>query len=269
MLKDITLGRYFPGGSILHRADPGTKIALTLIFIAVVFLLHSYAALTVLLLLTAGLASAAGKSVRHSIRSLKLVLYLAVLSVVANLIFVRGTPVAEHGIFRLISLEGLDISAKMVLRLALLAGAASLLTFTTTPFALTAGLERLLKPLSRLGVRVSELATMMLIALRFMPLLVEEAEKLIFAQSSRCCDFNRGNLLRRTRSYLPLFVPLFAGVARRGDAMVTAMEARCYRGSTGRTRLRPLELSGADLALVAVMFVVLAVPIGLEFIRAA
>ena len=264
MLKDLTLGRYFPGGSLLHRADPRTKIVLTLLFISVVFLLQSHAALTALLFLTVGLASRAGKSVAHSMKSLKLVLYLAAMSVVANLIFVRGTPAAEYGILRLVSLEGLDSSAKMVLRLFLLASAASLLTFSTTPFALTAGLEKLLQPLNLIGVRVSELALMLLIALRFLPLLIEEAEKLIFAQSSRCVDFNRGNLLQRARSWLPLFVPLFAGVARRGDAMVTAMEARCYRGSTGRTRVRPLEFSAADAALVAVTLVLLAVPIGLE-----
>ena len=263
-MKDLTLGRYFPGGSLLHRADPRTKIVLALLLIAVAFLLQSYGALTLLLVLTVALACSAGKTLAHSMKSLKLVLYLAAMSVVANLIFVRGTPVAEYGILRLVSLEGLDSSAKMVLRLFLLASAASLLTFCTTPFALTAGLERLLQPLNLVGVRVSELALMMLIALRFLPLLVEEAEKLIFAQSSRCADFNRGNLLQRARSWLPLFVPLFAGVARRGDAMVTAMEARCYRGSAGRTRVRPLEFSAADLALVALMLVLLAVPIVLE-----
>lgn len=267
-MKDMTLGRYFPGSSILHRADPRTKIAMTLVFMTAVFLLHSYAALTVLLFLTLGLARAAGRTLEQSIRSLRPVLYLGVLSVVANLVLVRGTPVLDYGIFRFVSLQGLDISAKMVLRLLLLAGAASLLTFTTTPLALTAGLERLLKPLNLVGVRVSELAMTMSIALRFLPVLAEEAEKLVLAQSSRCADFNRGSLLRRTRSYLPLFVPLFAGVARRGDAMVAAMEARCYRGSAERTRVGALDFSGADLACVAVMFVLLAVPVGLEITRA-
>lgn len=267
MLKEMTMGRYFPGKSLLHRSDPRTKIVLTLIFIAVTFILKSYPALLMLLIIIPVLAYRTGKPLQQSLRSMRLILCLAVVAVVANLLFVKGTPLIDYGLLRYISREGADISAKMVLRLVILTSAASLLTFTTTPFALTDGLEKILKPLNYIGVPVSEVALMMLIALRFMPVIVEEAEKLIMIQSARSADFNRGNLLQRTRSYLPLFIPLFAGVARRGDAMATAMEARCYQGSAGRTKMRPLEFSGADIACTAGMVLILSLLFGVEFMR--
>ena len=266
MLNDMTMGRYFPGKSLLHRSDPRTKILLTLLFIAITFIFRSYPALLLLLMIITGLAYRTGKPFQQSLRNLRLILYLAVVAVVANLLLVKGTPLIDYGLLRHVSREGVDISAKMVLRLILLASAASLLTFTTTPFALTDGLETLLKPLNRIGFPVSEVALMTLIALRFMPIIVDEAKKLILIQSARSVDFNRGNLLERTRSYLPLFIPLFAGIARRGDAMATAMEARCYRGSAGRTKLRPLEFSGADIASVAGMLLILSLMFGVEYI---
>jgi energy-coupling factor transport system permease protein len=265
MLNDMTMGRYFPGRSLLHRSDPRTKIVLTLLFIGITFALKSYPALLLLLIMISGIAFRTGTPLQQSLRSLRLVLYLAVVAVVANLLFIKGEPLIDYGLLRHISREAVDISVKMVLRLVLLAGAASLLTFTTTPFALTDGLEKLLAPLNRIGLPVSEIALMMLIALRFMPVIVDEAEKLIKIQSARSADFNRGNLLRRTGSYLPLFIPLFAGIARRGDAMATAMEARCYRGGRGRTKMRPLEFSGADIAVVAGMLLMLSLLFGVEY----
>lgn len=220
---------------------------------AVVFLVESYAALLLLMLFTLFLADRAGKPLKHSLRGLKPILCLAAFGVVLNLFFVDGTPVSESGILRHVSLEGIDLSAKMVLRFILLVSGTSLLTFTTTPLSLTDGLERLMKPLKRIGVQVHEIAMMMSIALRFIPAIAEEAEKIIKAQSSRGAGFDTGTPLQRAKSHLQLLVPLFVGVFRRGDDLATAMEARCYRGSMGRTRMRPLEFSGADLASAAVM----------------
>jgi energy-coupling factor transport system permease protein len=265
MLKEMTLGRYSPGKSLLHRSDPRTKIALALGVMTAIFLVKGYPALLFLLVVTFALAAKSGKPIKHSLRGLKLILSLSAVAVVVNLLSIKGTPVVDYGVLRYVSQEGLNISARMVLRLVLLAGTASLLTLTTTPFALTDGLERLLKPLNRLGISVSELSMMMLIALRFMPVIVEEAEKQIRIQSSRSDDFNTGSLLRRVRSYPPLLLPLFAGVVRRGDAMATAMEARCYRGSTGRTRMRQLEFRAADLVCVGVTVVVMFIVIGVEY----
>jgi len=265
MLRELNMGRYFPGSSLLHRSDPRTKIVLTLLFITVTYILKSYPTLLLLQIMILCLAYRTGLPIRQSLRSLRPILYLAVVAMVANLLSVKGTPLIDYGVFRHISREGLDISAKMVLRLVLLVSAASLLTFTTTPFALADGLEKLLQPLNRIGFPVSELALMLLIALRFMPVIVAEAEKLIMIQSARSVDFNRGGLLQRTRSFLRLFIPLFAGVARRGDAMATAMEARCYRGSRGRTKVRTLEFSGADIACVVGMVLVLVLVFGVEY----
>lgn len=265
MLNDMTMGRYFPGRSLLHRSDPRTKIVLTLLLMTITFILKSYPALLLLEIIILGLSSRTGRPFRQSLRSLRLIMYLAVVAVAANLLFVKGTPLIDYGLLRHISREGVDISAKMVLRLVLLAGTASLLTFTTTPLALTDGLDRLLKPLNRIGVPVSEIALMVLVALRFMPVIVDEAKKLILIQSARSADFNRGTMLQRARSYLPLFIPLFAGIARRGDATATAMEARCYRGGAGRTKAWPLEFSGADIASAGGMALILSLLFGVEY----
>lgn len=234
---------------------------------AVVFLVESYPAFLLLLLFTLFVASRAGKPLMHSLRGLKPILCLAAFGVVLNLFFVDGTPVSEYGILRHVSLEGIDLSAKMVLRLILLVSGTSLLTFTTTPLSLTDGLERLLKPLNRIGVPVHEIAMMMSIALRFIPTIAEEAERIIKAQSSRCARFDTGNPLQRAKSHLPLLVPLFVGVFRRGDDLATAMEARCYRGSEGRTRMRPLEFTGADLASAGVMLTFLTLLMFIEYTR--
>lgn len=248
MLKVIALGRYCHGTSLAHRLDPRTKISLTLLFMAMVFLCRGYAALLTLLLLTIAATSGSGKSLRHLMRGIRPILWLALFTIVINAFSRGGAPLAEAGILRHLSQEGVTLSVKMVLRLILLVSGTSLLTFSTSPLAMTDGLEKLMKPLNRIGVPIHQLAMMMSISMRFMPLIAEEAEKLIKAQSSRFATFDAGSLWQRATNHLPLIVPLFAGVIKRGDALATAMEARCYRGRVGRTRLRPLEFSGADLA---------------------
>jgi energy-coupling factor transport system permease protein len=212
------------------------------------------------------LASRSGKPVMDAVRGLRPILCLALFAVAFNSFFVKGTPVADYGILRHMSREGTNLSIKMVLRLFLIVTGAALLTGTTTPLALTDGLERLMKPLKRFGVPVHEIAMMMSLALRFVPALAEEAEKVIKAQASRSAGFATGNLLQRTRSYLPLLVPLFAGAFRRGDELATAMEARCYRGSTGRTRMRQMAFSGADFAALGVMVSLVSVLALIEYL---
>ena len=266
MLKDMTLGSYFPGTSLLHRSDPRTKIALALVVMTLIFLVKGYPALLLLLIVTLALAANSGKTFKHSLRGLRLILSLSAVAVTVNLVSVKGTPVVDYGVLSHVSLEGLDTSARMVLRLVLLACTASLLTFTTTPFALTDGLERLLKPLNRVGISVSDLAMMMVIALRFMPVIVEEAGRLIREQAQLSNDSTAGSLLRSLRSYPPLLMPLFAGVVRRADAMATAMEARCYRGSRGRTRMRQPAFTSVDLFCIGVTVVALLVVMGVEYI---
>lgn len=266
MLKTLTLGCYCPGSSMLHRSDPRTKILLTLLLMVTAFSVQSFSALLLLFMAVFGTAGTVGKPFQQSLRGLKPILYLTGVTAVVNIFSIKGAPLVDVPVLQQISREALLVSAKMILRLALLASSVTLLTFTTTPFALANGVENLLQPLGRIGLPTADIAMILLIALRFMPVIVDEAEKLITEQSSRTADFNRGNLLQRIRSYLPLFIPLFAGVARRGDAMATAMEARCYHGSAGRTRMRPLEFSGADLACVALMAVILSLLLGVEYL---
>jgi energy-coupling factor transport system permease protein len=231
-----------------------------------VYRVESYPGFLVLVLFALILASLSGRPLSDSVRGLRSILCLALVAVVFNAFFVKGTPIADYGIFRNISREGVTLSVKMVLRLFLLVGGASLLTGTTTPLALTDGLERLLKPLIRLGVPVHEIAMMMSLALRFVPVLAEEAEKVIKAQASRSAEFATGSPLTRARSYLPLLVPLFAGAFRRGEELATAMDARCYRGSTGRSRLRRPAFTGADFAACGVICSLLSLLVLIEYL---
>ena len=256
-MKEMTMGRYCPGDSIIHRSDPRTKIILTAIFMTAAFLVDSYPALLLLLGSILFVAFLSGKPLRYALRGLKPVLFLALFAVIMNLFTVSGTPLTEHGIHSHISREGIDLALKMVLRLLLLASVASLLTFTTTPLSLTDGLERLMKPLNRIKVPVHEIAMMISIALRFIPAILKEADRIIKAQASRSADLAGGNALQRARNFMPIILPLFAGAFRRGDDLATAMEARCYRGNRGRTSMRPPGFSLADLTSAAVMVVFL------------
>lgn len=265
MLNALTLSRYCPGSSLLHRADARTKILLTLLLMVTAYAVQSFPALLVLFLLVIGLGGGVGKPVRQSLLGLKPILYFAGAAVAVNLVFIAGPPLVDWVILRHISQDALLTSTRMILRLAVLAAAATLLTFTTTPLALTQGLESLLKPLGRIGVPIAEMAMILLIALRFMPVLAEEAEKLLMARAEQA---KQDRLAQRVRSYGALLIPLFAGVARRGDAMVAAMEARCYRGPTARTRMRPLEFSGEDIACAGLLLLVLSVVIGVESVWA-
>ena len=241
MLNAMSSGRYIPGSSVIHRADPRTKIVLTLIFILMVFLFTSYLSLTLLLLFSFGMARHAGKPLQHFVRGLKPIIYLAAFTVVMHIFSGGGTPLAESGILSHISRGGVERSLKMILRLILLVSGTSLLTCTTTPLTLTDGLEWLLRPLRRVGVPVSDLALMMSISLRFIPLIAEEAERIVKVHSSRSVGLASVGLLQRAKIYSPLLMPLFAGVIRRGDALSTAMDARCFGACPERTRMRPLR----------------------------
>jgi len=266
-MKEMTMGRYFPGDSIIHRSDPRTKIILTAIFMTAAFLVDSYPALLLLLGFILLVAIPAGKPLQYGLMGLKPVLFLSFFAVAMNLFFVSGTPITEHGILSHISREGIGLALKMVLRLLFLASVSSLLTFTTTPLSLTDGLERLMNPLNRIKVPVHEIAMMISIALRFIPTILKEADRIIKAQASRSADLAGGNALKRAKSCLPIILPLFAGAFRRGDELATAMEARCYRGNRGRTSMRRLGFSLADLTSAAVMVVFLSTLMLVEHAR--
>jgi energy-coupling factor transport system permease protein len=253
VFKNITIGQYIPGTSALHRADPRTKIILTLAFMVVVFLLNSFPTMIAMACFTILCVIVSGIPFRYTLRGLKPILIIIIFTTVINLFATKGTPIVDYGILRNITYEGVSISILLAIRLSILIIGASLLTFTTTPILLTDGIEKLLSPFKKLGLPAHELAMMMTIALRFIPTLVEETDKIIKAQASRGADFDTGNIVQRAKSFVPVLVPLFVGSFRRADELATAMEARCYKGSAGRTRMRQLAFSRVDLLISAIM----------------
>ena len=256
-MRGITLGQHLAGDSPIHRLDPRTKLVAVLVYTVALFSARGWPAYALLgaLLVAAFLASRI--SLRYMVRALRPVLFILSFTVIINLFWVRGEVLWR--LWRLtITREGLALAGAMGFRLSMLVIASSLLTLTTSPIALTDGLEHLLSPGRRIGIPAHELAMMLTIALRFIPTLLGEADKIMKAQMARGADFSRGGLVQRARSLLPLLVPLFVSAFRRADELATAMEARCYRGGEGRTRLRALRLTGLDLATGVVLLVVTA-----------
>jgi len=257
MVKDITLGQYIPGESVLHRADPRVKLILSLIYMVLIFIVNNYIGLLFLVMFTAMVIFTSGVPVKYTLKGLKPLLFIIVFTVVINLFTTKGTVVFEYGFIK-ITQEGIDMSIKLIIRLSLLVISASLLTLTTTPILLTDAIESLLKPLRAVGVPAHEIAMMMTISLRFIPILLEETDKIMKAQASRGADFDTGNFIQRAKSFVPVLIPLFISAFRRADEMANAMEARCYRGSEGRTKMKQLKLSSLDYKIMIVMAVVVA-----------
>ena len=251
MIRDITLGQYYPGDSVLHRTDPRTKILLTMLYMIIIFAARSYTGYIMLSVFTLLAVVFSGVPVRHTLRSLKPVLFIMIFVILINMFTVSGRTLFRF-YFIHISYEGIGMAVKMALRLTLLIISASLLTLTTTPIFLTDGLEKLMEPFKRIGVPAHEIAMMMTIALRFIPTLMEETDKIMKAQASRGADFDTGNIIQRAKSFVPVLVPLFVSAFRRADDLATAMEARCYRGSEGRPRMKQLKFTNDDILVSAI-----------------
>lgn len=261
MLSNITLGQYFPGTSFIHKLDPRTKILATLIYIVAIFFAES----TLSYLLLAGFALlvilASRLPILMVLKSVKPILIIVLFTLVIHMFTHPGEHVLWSWKFFVITQEGLETGVKMSSRLLLLMLFSSILTYTTSPIVLTDGIERLLRPFKSVGVPAHELAMMMTIALRFIPTLLEETDRIMKAQTSRGADFTSGNVLENIKSMLPILVPLFISAFRRADELAVAMEARCYRGGEGRTRMRELSYStrdGVAYVLVILLFVGLA-----------
>ena len=258
MLDNITLGQYLPGNSFLHRMDPRAKILLTVMMIVAVFTANTWIGYAGLFLFIGGTALLSRINIKFIIKGVKPIFYIILLTFFINLFFNSGeTVLAEWGVVR-ITEEGLVNATFMALRLLLLVFCTQLLTLTTSPIALTDGLERLLKPLSKIGFPSHELAMMMSIALRFIPTLMEETDKIMKAQMARGADFESGNLINRAKAMLPLLVPLFVSAFRRADELAMAMEARCYRGGDNRTRMKVLKFTKVDAMAAAAVLAVTA-----------
>ena len=255
MLKDITLGQYFPGNSFIHRLDPRTKLICTMIYIAMLFVAKSYVTYGILLLFL--IISVAISKIKPSamLKGLKPLTIIIIFTAVINIFYTKGgETLFSYWVFT-VTTKGIEVAVFMVLRIMMLISGTFLITYTTTPMSLTDGLELLMNPLKKIRVPVHEFAMMMSIALRFIPTLIEEADKISNAQKARGADFETGKLTDRARALLPLLVPLFVSAFRRADELAIAMEARCYHGGEGRTRMKKLTMTSADV-ITMVSFVI-------------
>lgn len=271
MQADITLGQYLPGKSAVHRLDPRTKILLMILYITMIFLitdrgLKGLILFTIPAALLAFMFYVAEVPASYILSSLKPVKWLLVFMFVINVFFTKGDTVLLS-IWKIrIAKESLLQALFIMLRLVLLIAGASMLTLTTSPIALTDGLEKLLSPLKKIGFPAHELAMVMTIALRFIPTLLEETDRIRKAQTARGADFESGNLIERAKSMIPILVPLFVSAFRRADELAMAMESRCYHGGDGRTRMRELRYARRDLAAFLIFLAVTALLILLQII---
>ena len=259
MLKDITLGQYFPGNTIIHRLDPRAKLLIVFVYIVALFLckwLISYAIAFALIFLAAAIILSRIR-LKALFKGLKPLLIIIIFTALINLFYSDGRVLVEFWIFH-ITYEGIWNAFFLVLRIMLLVTGTFLLTYTTSPIALTDGLESLLSPLKKLHFPVHELAMMMSIALRFIPTLIEETDKIISAQKARGADFETGNLFRRAKALIPILVPLFVSAFRRADELATAMECRCYHGGAGRTKMKVLVFRMRDVIALLIVAALLA-----------
>ena len=245
MIREITLGQYYPVDSVLHRMDPRTKLFGTLVFIVSLFLADSLVAYGVITLFLVSAVRLSRVPFRFMVKGLKAMLFLLLASVSFNLFLTPGTEIFRIGFLRM-TWEGVRLAGFMALRLVYLVIGSSVMTLTTTPNQLTDGLEKGLGVLKKVGVPVHEVSMMMSIALRFIPILVEETDKIMKAQMARGADFESGNLIQKAKNMIPLLVPLFVSAFRRATDLAMAMEARCYRGGEGRTKMKPLRYAPRD-----------------------
>jgi energy-coupling factor transport system permease protein len=245
MIKDITIGQYLPGDSFVHKLDPRVKILLSFIFIIVLFIVNNFTGYIFITIFTLLMIMVSKVPFKYIFKGLKPILWIIVFTAILNAVLTPGNVLYKLGPISITD-KGLYLSAFMVLRLVFLIVGTSILTLTTSPIALTDGIERLLSPFKRIGVPAHELAMMMTIALRFIPTLIDETDKIMKAQMARGADFESGSLVKRAKSLVPILVPLFISSFRRADDLAMAMEARCYRGGEGRTRLKQLKITGVD-----------------------
>ena len=258
MLKDITLGQYFPGKSVIHRLDPRTKLIMLVVYIVALFSAVSWISYGVLAVFLVSCIAVSGVPVKSFVKGLKPLLFILAFTAILNIFFTTGETLLVS-VWRVnIYLEGVIRAVLMLLRIVLLIAGTFLLTYTTSPISLTDGLEALLNPLKIIKVPVHELSMMMCIALRFIPTLIEETDKIMCAQKARGADFETGKLMDRVKALVPILVPLFVSAFRRADELATAMECRCYQGGEGRTKMKLLRFKRYDMIAFGLAVVLLA-----------
>lgn len=257
MLKDITIGQYFPENSIIHRLDSRFKIILTALYIIMIFSADSFIGIGIGAVYAVMAYSLSHIKFSLMWKNLKAVLPIISITALMNLFFIDGEPIFKIGFIE-ITYEAVESSLFMICRIILLIVGSSLLTYTTSPINLTDAIERLLSPLKRFKMPVHELAMMMTIALRFIPTLIDETDKIMSAQKSRGADWETGNITKRAKALMPVFIPLFVSAFRRAEELAVAMECRCYRGGDGRTRLKQLKSGKNDYIAIAVTVICIA-----------
>ena len=258
MLKDIPLGQYFPGNSVVHKLDPRTKLVMLVVYIVALFLAVSWVSYGVMLLFLVSCIAISKIPVKSIFRGMKPLVMILIFTGVLNIFFTDGETVLVSFWVITITLEGVVRAFFMMIRILMLISGTFLLTYTTSPIALTDGLESLLGPLKKIKLPVHELAMMMCIALRFIPTLIEETDKIMSAQKARGADFETGSLMQRVKALVPILVPLFISAFRRADELATAMECRCYQGGEGRTKMKLLRYQRRDFGAYGVGVLLLA-----------
>lgn len=265
MIRDITIGQYYPADSVIHRLDPRVKLIGTFIFIISLFTFQHFYGYVVATIFLFGIIKASKVPFQFIFKGLKAVVVIFLFTVIFNLLFTPGRELWSLG-FITITYEGLESAIFMAIRLTYLMLGSSIMTFTTTPNNLTDGLESVMGPLNKIHVPVHEISMMMSIALRFIPILLEETDKIMKAQMARGADFESGGLIKRAKSMIPLLVPLFVSAFRRANDLAMAMEARCYQGGKGRTKMNPLCYGTRDYLSYLLLSIYLASLIGINIL---
>ena len=266
MIKDITIGQYFPGDTIIHKLDPRIKILATVAFITSLFLINKFYPYLLVLVVVFSMVKLSNVPIKFVLKGLKPLLFIILITFFINVFMTKGVVLFQIGPLS-VTKEGLFQAIFMALRLIFLIIGTSLLTLTTSPISLTDGIEKILSPLKPIGLPAHELAMMMTIALRFIPTLLEETDKIMKAQMARGADFESGNVLRRAKNLVPLLVPLFVNAFRRADELAMAMEARCYRGGDHRTRLNELCMEKKDYVAILVIAVYIIIVVMTRYIN--
>lgn len=260
MLRDITIGQYYPADSVIHKLDPRVKLLAAVLYVISLFTFRSIWGFAVITAALLGMIALSRVPFRFMVKGLKAIVIILIITAVFNLFLTPGEVLVQFWKLK-ITKEGLKSAVFMAVRLVYLILGTSTLTLTTTPNQLTDGMEKALAPLNRIHVPVHEIAMMMSIALRFIPILIEETDKIMKAQIARGADFESGNLIKKAKAMVPLLVPLFISAFRRANDLAMAMEARCYNGGSGRTKMKPLRYKKADYAAYGITFLYLAVVI--------
>ena len=257
MIRDITLGQYFPGESVIHRLDPRVKIIATLMFIIELFIVDNFLGFAIAAVCLGIIIGVSKVPVSFIMRGLKPILLILMFTFALNIFMVDGRILWQWGFLK-ITVEGLHLAVFMAIRLVLLLMGSSMLTLCTRPLSLTDGIERLLSPFKKIGVPAHEIAMMMTIALRFIPTLLEETDKIMKAQQARGADFETGNIIQKAKALIPILVPLFVSAFRIAQDLAMAMESRCYRGGNHRTRMHEMKLTGRDYVAIVLLILFMA-----------